>query len=307
VSAKTVFLVNPASDNGVTGKRWPSLANRAAQLGLEGETLFSERPGHLIELAERAARDGAGLVVAVGGDGTLNEVVNGLVRAGGGSEVATIPIGTGMDFVRTHAIPTRFDDAVRVARDGTARVVDVGRVSYRTWAGAEAERFYANVGSVGMSAAVARRVNGMSKVAGGRATFYYALVRVFLEWENTVLQIALDDGTTREGRMHDVIVANGQYHGGAMWLAPEARPDDGLFDVVLIGDVSKLDFVTTSPKIYNGKYLRHPKVELLRSRSVAVDAQARLPIEVDGEQVGTTPARFEVVPAAVRVRVPSAA
>jgi diacylglycerol kinase family enzyme len=91
-----------------------------------------------------------------------------------------------------------------------------------------------------------------------------------------------------------------------MWLAPEAEPDDGLFDVVLVGDISKADFVTTSPKIYSGTYLRHPKVELLRSPTVAVDAPERLPIELDGEQVGTTPARFEVVPAALRVRVPAA-
>ena len=245
-------------------------------------------------------------MVAVGGDGTLNEVVNGLVRAGRNPELATIPIGTGMDFVRTHRIPTRFEQAVRVAREGTAVPVDVGRVSFRGWDGGREERCVANVGSVGMSAAVARRVNGMSKWAGGRATFYTALVRVFLEWENTTVTVELDDGVRREGRMHDVIVANGQYHGGAMWLAPEARPDDGLFDVVVIGDITKLDFVTTSPKIYRGTYLAHPKVELLRSRAVAVDAAERLPIELDGEQVGTTPARFEVVPAALRLRVPAA-
>jgi diacylglycerol kinase (ATP) len=211
-----------------------------------------------------------------------------------------------MDFVRTYGIPTRFEDAVRVARDGSARPIDVGRVSYRTWDGAEAERHFANVGSVGMSAAVAQRANGMSKAMGGRATFFYALVRVFLEWENTVVSVELDGGERREARMHDVIVANGQYHGGAMRLAPAAQPDDGLFDVVLIGDVSKVDFVTTSPKIYSGKYLAHPKVEQLRSAGVAVDAPERLPIELDGEQVGTTPVRFDVVPQAVRVRVPSA-
>jgi diacylglycerol kinase (ATP) len=312
ISGSTVFLVNPASDNGVTGKRWPSLANRAAHLGLEGETLFSERPGHLIELAKRVARDGAGLVVAVGGDGTLNEVANGLVAAGGAAELATIPIGTGLDFVRTHKIPTRFDDAVCVAREGTPRLVDVGRVSYRTWDGGQAERYLANVGSVGMSAAVARRANGMSKVMGGRATFFYALVRVFLEWKNSVVTVELEGveggghSERREGRMHDVVVANGQYHGGAMWLAPGAQPDDGLFDVLLIGDVTKLDFVTTAPKIYRGTHLSHPKVELIRSRIASVDAAERLPIELDGEQVGTTPARFEVVPAALRVRVPPA-
>src|SRR5690242_10698360 len=134
----TVFLVNPASDNGATGKRWPELAHRAERLGLRGETLFSERPGHLIDLARTAVDDGATLVVAVGGDGTLNEVVNGI--AGRDVDLATVPLGTGMDFVRTYAIPTRFDEAVRVALDGTPRTIDAGRVRYRTWNGEEAER-----------------------------------------------------------------------------------------------------------------------------------------------------------------------
>jgi YegS/Rv2252/BmrU family lipid kinase len=227
------------------------------------------------------------------------------MRAGTGTELATIPLGTGMDFGRTYEIPNRFDDAVRVALRGTARTIDVGRVSYREWSGSEAERYVVNVGSVGMSAAVAQRANAMSKKLGGKATFFYALVRVFLEWQNTMVSVVLDDGVRREARMHDVIVANGRWHGGAMLLAPEAKPDDGLFDVVLIGDITKRDFVTTAPKIYKGTYLQHPKVELLRSRTVAVDAPERLPIEVDGEQVGTTPARFEIVPAALRVRVPA--
>jgi diacylglycerol kinase family enzyme len=145
----------------------------------------------------------------------------------------------------------------------------------------------------------------MSKAMGGKATFFYALVRVFFEWDNTVVSVELADGERREGRMHDVIVANGQWHGGAMHLAPEAEPDDGLFDVVLIGDVTKADFVSTAPKLYSGKYLSHPKIELLRSSSVAVDAPERLPIELDGEQVGTTPVRFEIVPSALRIRVPA--
>ena len=193
---------------------------------------------------------------------------------------------------------------MRTALEGTTRTIDVGRVSYREWSGDEGERYVANVGSVGMSAAVAQRANGMSKALGGKATFFYALVRVFFEWDNTVVSVQLDD-ERREARMHDVIVANGQWHGGAMWLAPEAQPDDGLFDVVLIGDVTKRDFVTTAPKIYKGTYLSHPKVELLRSRTVAVEASEHLPIELDGEQVGTTPARFEIVPAALRLRVPT--
>jgi len=208
-----------------------------------------------------------------------------------------------MDFGRTHDIPRRFDDAVRAVVSGRTRTVDVGRVSYRTWAGDSAERYFDNVSSAGMSGAVAQRANGMSKALGGRATFFYALLRVFFEWENTEVTVTVDDGS-RTGRMHDVIVANGVWHGGAMKLAPDALPDDGLFDVVLIGDVNRVDFMTTAPKLYKGTHVHHPKVEVLRSTTVTVDAAEPLPIELDGEQVGTTPARWEIVPAALRIRVP---
>lgn len=229
-------------------------------------------------------------------------MVNGI--AGRDVDLATIAIGTGMDFVRTYGIPTKFDDAVRVAATGKPRTIDAGRVRYRTWGGDDAERWFANVGSVGMSGAVAQRVNGMSKALGGKATFFYVLTRVFLEWKNTEVTVRLDD-TERRGLMHDVIVANGVWHGGGMMLAPGAQPDDGLFEVVLIGDIGKVDFLTTAPKLYKGKHVNHPKVEVLQSRRVDVDAAEHLPIEVEGEQIGTTPAVFEVVPEALRVRVPT--
>ncbi len=258
---------------------------------------MSEFPGHLAQAASEA-RDS--LLVVIGGDGTVNEVANGV--AGTDAEIAVLPCGTGQDFGRTHGIPSQFDDAVRVALEGETRTIDLGRVEL----GDGTNRFFANVGSAGMSGSVARRANAMTKRFGGRATFFYALTREFLAWQNTQVVVELDDGARREGPMHDVIVANGRYHGGGMQLAPEAKQDDGAFDVVTIGDVSKLDFVTTAPKLYSGRYLSHSKVELLRSSLVSIDAAEPLPLEVDGEPIGTTPARFEVVPSALRLRVSAA-
>jgi diacylglycerol kinase (ATP) len=296
-SEPPLFLVNPASGNGATGKRWPKLRERAAELGLRGEQVLSEFPGHLAQ----AAKDSPGsLLVVIGGDGTVNEVANGV--AGTDAELAVLPCGTGQDFGRTHGLPSRFDDAVQVVLRGETRTIDLGRVQLESGA----SRFFANVGSAGMSGAVARRANSMTKAFGGRATFFYALTREFLAWQNTRVVVELEDGVRREGPMHDVIVANGNWHGGGMKLAPDARQDDGVFDVVLIGDVTKLDFLTTSPKLYSGGYLSHPRVELLRSSSVAISAAEPLPLEVDGEPIGATPARFEVVPAALRLRVPAA-
>jgi diacylglycerol kinase (ATP) len=237
----------------------------------------------------------------VGGDGTLNEVVNGIV--GSDAEVAVLPNGTGQDFGRTHDIPTRFDDAVGVALNGVAKEVDLGRASFVAPDGAETTRVFANVGSAGMSGAVAARANSGSKALGGRATFYYALVREFLAWENTDVTVGFDGGH-RRGPMHDVIVANGRWHGGGMKLAPDAHPADGEFDIVLIGDVGKLDFVTTSPKLYKGGHVGHHKVEVVRSSHVEIDAAEPIPLELDGEVAGTTPARFEIVPKALRLRSP---
>jgi diacylglycerol kinase (ATP) len=280
------------------------VAHRAAERGLEGITLFSERPGHLTELVTHAAADGAELVVAVGGDGTLNEVANGLLALPGKRpELAVIPLGTGMDFARSHRIPRRLDAAVDVVLAGETREIDAGRVTYRSWDGATGESHFANIASAGMSGAVARQANVTSKALGGRISFFTALVRVFASWRNTELTVEAG-GERRTGKMTNLIVANGRYQGGGMLIAPEAEPDDGLFDVLLIGDITKRDFVLNVAKIYRGTHLSHPKIDLLRAESVSVDADVAVPIELDGEQPGTTPARFEVVPRALALRVP---
>jgi YegS/Rv2252/BmrU family lipid kinase len=297
----TVFLVNPASANGATGRRWPELAHRAETLGLAGDVLFSERPGHLLELAQQAAAGGAGLVVAVGGDGTVNEVASGLV--GSVSELAVLPRGTGVDFVRTHGIPTKLDDAVRVALHGATREIDAGRVEFRAWSGEPGEAWFVNVAGVGMSGAVAKRTNESSKALGGKASYLWSTLAVFARWQNTDVRVQVD-GDARSGRMHEVVVANGRYLAGGMEMCPEATPDDGLFDVLLIGDVTKVDLVRTLPKIYRGTHLPHPKAELLRGATVTVESDEALPIQLDGEQPGTTPVRFEVEPRALRLRVP---
>lgn len=300
---KTIFLVNPASANGSTGRRWPELARRAAAAGLEGATLFSERQGHLAELAREAALDGAELLVVVGGDGSVNEVANGLAGLGRQPEVAIVPRGTGWDFSRTFGIPRKVDEAVHVALEGDVRTIDVGRASYRAWDGSDATTSFANVASAGMSGAIAQRANETTKALGGKASYLWATFAVFSGWEATEIEVVVD-GERRTGRMFDVVVANGRFFGGGLQICPEAEPDDGLFDVLTIGDVTKRDLVLTMPKMYRGTHLPHPKAELLRGPSVTVTSETPLPIELDGEQPGTTPATFEVAAGALRLRVP---
>jgi diacylglycerol kinase (ATP) len=240
--------------------------------------------------------------VAVGGDGTVNEVAQGLAGRDG-VELAVIPCGTGWDFVRTHRIPKRPDGAIAVALAGRVRPVDLGRARYRTWAGAEAESYFANIASAGMSGAIAQRANETSKALGGKASYLWATLAVFSRWRNDEVHVTVD-GETRSGRMHDVVVAIGRYFGGGMMICPEAEPDDGLLDVLTIGDLTKRDLLLTLPKTYRGRHLPHPKAESLRGAVVEIRANGLLPIQLDGEQPGTTPVRFEIVPRALRLRVP---
>jgi YegS/Rv2252/BmrU family lipid kinase len=247
-------------------------------------------------------------VVAVGGDGTVNEVVNGLL-AGERSdppELAAIPRGTGTDFVRHFGIPTSLEKAARVALEGETRRIDAGRVTFRAWSGESESAFFVNAASAGMSGAVAQRANASSKALGGKASFLWATLAVFARWHASEVEVEVDD-ERRGGLMYDAIVANCRYLGGGMAMCPDAEPDDGLLDVLLIGDITRRDLALTLPKVYRGTHLPHPKAEALRGRRIAVTSQTPLPVELDGEQPGTTPAVFEVLPGALRLRVPAAA
>ena len=232
----------------------------------------------------------------------MNEVVNGLAGTEG-VELAVVHRGTGGDFVRTFGIPHKLEDALAVAHDGGTREIDLGRATLRTWAGREGSTWFANIASAGMSGAIAKRVNEGDSAFGGKISYAWSTIAVFARWRNAHVQVTVD-GEERGGTMHDVIVANGRYLAGGMKITPDAEPDDGLFDVLLIGDVSKRDLVTVFPKLYRGTHLPHPKAELLRGRVVEIDSPEQLPVELDGEQPGTTPVRFEVVPRALRLRVP---
>ena len=295
----TVFLVNPASANGSTGRRWAEMAHRAATKGLEGDALFSERPGQLGELARGGGR---------GREAPrrrrrrrLGERGRERDRGPRGRRDRDDPARHRLGLRRTYAIPHALDGAIDVALAGTARTIDLGRASYRAWDGGDGESYFANVASAGMSGAIAQRANETTKALGGKVSYLLATFAVFAKWESSELRLTVD-GETRTGRMHDVVVANEKTFGGGMIICPDAEPDDGVFDVLTIGDLTKRDLLVTLPKTYRGAHLPHPKAELLRGSVVTVDADAPQPVELDGEQPGTTPVRFEIVPRALRLR-----
>jgi diacylglycerol kinase family enzyme len=193
---------------------------------------------------------------------------------------------------------------VRVVLEGATRTIDAGRLTYRSWAGEEETAHFVNAASAGMSGAVAQRANASSKALGGKVSFLWATLAVFAGWHASEMEIEVD-GERRSGLMYDAIVANCRYLGGGMAMCPDARPDDGLLDLLVIGDITRRDLALTLPKVYRGTHLPHPKAEALRARHIAVRAPTPLPVELDGEQPGTTPAVFEVVPDALRLRVPA--
>jgi YegS/Rv2252/BmrU family lipid kinase len=267
--------------------------------------VLTEAPGHATELARDAAAAGRDVVVALGGDGTLNEVVNGLAASGtAGPELAILPFGTGRDTIRTYGIPKRAERALELLRGGQTRTIDLGRATFSTPRG-EHSRLYINIGSCGLTGAAAERAQRTSKRLGGTPSFLYAIVTTFAAWRNVPFRVVVDDEPALELVANNVICANGRVFGGGIRICPQAEPDDGLLDVLVWGDVGKLDLALNLPRLYRGTHLGHSKVTVARARRVRVETSRPLPVELDGELPGTTPATFEIVPQALRLRVPA--
>ena len=299
---RAVLIVNPASDGGRTGGVVPALVHEAGTRGIEAVVRRTEGPGHATELAREAAADGEPLLVSVGGDGTLNEIVNGLPLDDDAPLLGVVERGTGADFVRTHGIPKDAARAVALLAQGRERRVDLGQATFAGPAGTTTRRF-ANHASCGLTGDVARRANAGDKRLPGTVAFMIATVRAFWAWRNVELTVTID-GVRRDLVGNSVVCGVGRYFGGGIKIAPHAEPDDGLLETVVIGDVGRADLVRNAHRLYLGTIERHPLVDAGRGRSVRVESATALPIELDGEQPGTTPVEFSILAGAVRLVVP---
>jgi diacylglycerol kinase (ATP) len=237
-------------------------------------------------------------VVAVGGDGTAHEVVNGLLRRASGHppKVGFLQRGTGADLRRSVAAPRRPEDVAAWLTTDRWRPLDAGRLSTST-----GRRFFINVADAGIGAEVVRRAARGPGALGGTVNFLGAAVVSLLRHRNTPVRLRLDDGPVLQRRIRTIAVANGAYLGGAMQIAPDARPDDGWFEVVTIGDVSRWLGITSLPMLYRGTHGRLPQVEFGRARRVEIVSELPIGVEADGELAGTTPAVFEILPGALQV------
>jgi diacylglycerol kinase (ATP) len=306
VSAKeSFFVVNRVAAGGKTGSVWPAIEEELRSLGLSFDYRFTEAPNHATALAREAVEQAYEMVVAVGGDGTVNEVVNGLMAPGADKAGATLGViitGRGSDLARTIGIPSDYTEAcARLASERTM-TVDLGLVTFHQ-EGEQRQRYFVNVGGGGFDAEVAHRANRAPNFMGGTIPYLTSLVTTLLAYRNKAIELILDDQEPIRMVANSVVVANCQYFGGGMKVAPGADPNDGLFDVIVIGDIDKIEFLMTVPKVYDGTHITHPQVDTYRAKRVEVHSEQDLLLQVEGEVCGHTPLTFDMVPSALQIRV----
>ncbi len=281
---KTVFIVNPVSGRGAGARALPLL-------GDVGPVWISEHAGHAVELG-RLAAEGFDRVIAVGGDGTLGQVVRGV--HGSGVEVGLIPVGTGNDFARHTGISLNPGEALTLAREGSARFIDLGLL--------RGEPFI-NVVACGFDAEVGHRVNRGYRWASGTAAYALALFQSLSSFRPVPVSLVLD-GRSIEAEAALLAVANASSYGGGMRIAPAADIEDGELDLVMIGRVGRVELLQQFPKIFSGKHVDHPKVSTFKFKRLEVRAERSLPMLLDGDETGATPFHAEVLPGALRMVLP---
>ncbi len=311
-----LVIINPASANGATISAWPSIASDLRAHFGAFSCVFTKHQGEGTQLAAEAARKGIKLIIACGGDGTISEVGNGILLSGKDAELGILPSGTGGDFRKTLEIPARARDAAEILRNGRTRQIDVGRVTFTTGKGEQDSRFFLGVASFGMSADVIERVKeggpawlppNAPKWLSGRVTFGASMLRTAMQSPATKVIVQLDDEVEHHLTVANLCIANARYFGGGLKIAPDAKLDDGKFDVVSVGDIGALKILTSAPRLYLGSHLRMNDVGHAHAAKVVARAARTgetVIVEVDGELPGVLPATFQISPRALRVRCP---
>jgi YegS/Rv2252/BmrU family lipid kinase len=302
---KIVFVVNPHSGNGKTGREWPRISTLAEEMLGPFATCLTEGPGDATALTKGSLLGGADLVVCVGGDGTLNEVINGFFADGGlirkGAVLGFIPNGTGCDFARTFPAPSEIKPALQAIKNGSTRTIDLGRIRFRNHKGGTTIRYFHNIASFGMGGEVVERVNRASKACGPFVTFIWGTLLTLFNYKKKSVTISVDNGREVTRDIFHIAVANGRYQGGGMLVAPDAVMDDGLLQVTVIEAMSLPIVLWRLPKLYNGKIKTIPQVVTATGKKVTLSCAGRVLFDIDGEQPGILPAEVEIVPAAIEM------
>lgn len=304
---KKIFaIVNPVSANGSTGRQWPNLEKTIKASGIDLDYVLTEYPMHAVELTRNALKGGCEIIVSVGGDGTMNEVINGFFESGRlineNAALAIFSRGTGCDAIRTIGIKNDVDSIIAVLKDMKSEAYDVGTVDFIEYGGKKSQRYFLNVSDVGIGGETTFRVNRNSKALKGFLSFMLGALTTIIVYKNKCFEISIDDMNIKE-KLNSVIIANGKYFGGGMKIAPMADMTDGLFDIIILGNLNKFQLLYNFSKIYNGTHLSHPKVRYYKGKHIKVNSKHKALIEIDGEQPGIIEAEFRILPKKLKVLV----
>jgi YegS/Rv2252/BmrU family lipid kinase len=306
-SEHAFIIINPKAKNGTAGKEWPKLEELIREeYHAEFHAELTKAPLHAMELTRQALREGYNLIVALGGDGLINEVVNGFYENGiplnPQATLGVLSYATAADFVKTSGIPTDFRKAVKLLNAPSTKSCDLGLISCVGLDGEPIARYFINIAEFGVGAKVVDRVNKTTKRFGGKASFTWSILRTMLFYQNKNIIYNIDEGAETRSVMSDLVVANGRFYGAGLQPAPDAKIDDGLFDIIIIGDIGFFDAARNLGRLRDGTYLTVPHVSFQRGRRVSARCVQDVLIEADGEVIGKLPATFEILPAAIRIR-----
>jgi diacylglycerol kinase (ATP) len=303
VSERALLIVNPRRGR-MVGTHLARMEAQLAKSGLRYDVRFTEHKGHALELAGWAVSEGYETIAAVGGDGTVNEVVNAAV--GSSTAVAALPLGAGNDFLRSLGIWT-WEEACLALVAGEVKAIDIGLADFQDEDGERRQRYYAVLADVGFgSEVVSNTPQRFRHALGGGLGYVVSLYRSAVQGHARAcrMKVRADGRVTCDEPLLLVEALNGAYAGGGLKVAPQARLDDALLDVFLVRDMPWIKIWALFPKIYRGTHIEHERAEYLKAQEVAVEADQAVRISVDGEVIGYTPATFSVVPGALQVRCP---
>ncbi|MBE0641126.1 MAG: diacylglycerol kinase family lipid kinase [Bacteroidales bacterium] len=294
-----LVLVNPNAGRRKGEKDWAEISQLLVQAGIPFRAVFTHHRDHASRLSTEYLRKGFRKFIVVGGDGTLNEVVNGLLNQQEVDPLRTcigmVPVGTGNDWCRFHKIPLDYQGAVDVLKNGRCMLHDVGRISMSA-----VDRFFINMAGLGYDGLVAQKTNEQKDQGkGGPFSYMFNLIASLFSYRLIDARISLD-GEHINTRLFSLSVGICRYNGGGMMQAPHALPDDGLLDLTVIKKLSKLSVIRNVPKLFDGSFTRLPMVFTGQGKNIDIQALGLL-IEADGESVGETPCSIGILAEAINV------
>ncbi|MDD2197375.1 MAG: diacylglycerol kinase family lipid kinase [Bacteroidales bacterium] len=299
-------VVNPEAGSGKGLRDWPKIETLLNELSVNFRHSITQRKYHATELTVNAVRNGFRKIMVVGGDGTLNEVVNGIfiqnICNPNDITIGVIGVGTGNDWQRTYNLPNNYEGKILAIKEGRTILQDVGEVRFFE-ARIQQSRYFANAAGVGFDAKVALATNRLKEDGRkGKMLYLFSLLKTLYHYRTTMTKITIDDHKL-DGKIFSATLGIGKYNGGGMLQVPNALPDDGLFDITVIKKIRKFNVVRNIFRLYNGTILNHPKVLGYQGKSIAISSKPPLSLEVDGESLGTSPFTFSIAPQNIRVIV----